>query len=77
MGVLTDASCPSVQPTWYELSLKSELNRSKLHRQIENPAKQRSYFLASFTALRNRTLSCQSHSAVTTIRGGDIWVRFQ
>lgn len=39
MGVLTDASCPSVQPTWFELSLKSERNRNKLHDQIEKSGK--------------------------------------
>jgi hypothetical protein len=39
MGVLTDASCPSVQPTWFELSLESEHNRSKLHNQIEKSGK--------------------------------------
>ena len=39
MGVLTDASCPSVQPTWFELSLKSERNRNKLHNQIEKSGK--------------------------------------
>lgn len=38
-GVLTDASCPSVQPTWFELSLKSERNRNKLHNQIEKSGK--------------------------------------
>lgn len=35
MGVLTDASCPSIQPTWFELSLKSGRNRTKLHNQLE------------------------------------------
>jgi hypothetical protein len=39
MGVLTDASCPSVQPIWFELSLKSERNRKKLHNQIEKSGK--------------------------------------
>jgi hypothetical protein len=39
MGVLTDESCPSVQPTWFELSLKSERNRNKLHNQIEKSGK--------------------------------------
>ena len=35
MGVLTVVSCPSVQPIWFELSLKSERNRSNMHGQIE------------------------------------------
>jgi hypothetical protein len=39
MGVLTDASCPSVQPTWFELSLRSERNRNKLHDEIEKSGK--------------------------------------
>ena len=39
MGVLTDASCPSVQPAWFELSLKSERNRNKLHNEIEKSGK--------------------------------------
>jgi hypothetical protein len=39
MGVLTDARCPSVQPTWFELSLKSDRNRTKLHNQIEKSGK--------------------------------------
>ena len=39
MGVLTDASCPSVQPIWFELSLKSKRNRNKLHDQIEKSGK--------------------------------------
>jgi hypothetical protein len=39
MGVLTDASCPSVQPTWFELSLKSERNRNKLRNEIEKSGK--------------------------------------
>jgi hypothetical protein len=39
MGVLTDANCPSVQPTWFELSLKSGRNRNKLHNQIEKSDK--------------------------------------
>ena len=39
MGVLSDASCPSIQPTWFELSLKSERNRDKLHNQIEKAGK--------------------------------------
>ena len=39
MGVLTDANCPSVQPTWFELSLKSERNRNKLHNEIEKSGK--------------------------------------
>jgi hypothetical protein len=38
-GVLTDASCPSVQPTWFELSLKSERNRNRLHNEIEKNGK--------------------------------------
>ena len=32
-------SCPSVQPIWFELSLKSERNRNKLHNQIEKSGK--------------------------------------
>lgn len=39
MGVLTDASCPSVQAAWFELSLKSERNRNKLHNQLEKSGK--------------------------------------
>ena len=39
MGVLTDSSCPSVQPTWFELSLRSERNRNKLHNEIERSGK--------------------------------------
>ena len=39
MGVLTDASCPSVQPTRFELSLRSKRNRNKLHDEIEKSGK--------------------------------------
>jgi hypothetical protein len=39
MGVLTDATCRLVQPTWFELSLTSERNRNKLHNQIEKSGK--------------------------------------
>jgi hypothetical protein len=39
MGVLTDTRCPSIQPTWFELSLRSERNRKKLHNQIEKSGK--------------------------------------
>src|ERR1043165_1421941 len=39
MGVLTEASCPSAQPTWFELSLKSSHNRKKLHDQIQKSGK--------------------------------------
>jgi hypothetical protein len=39
MGVLTDARCPSVQPTWFELSLTSERNRNKLHNEMEKSGK--------------------------------------
>jgi hypothetical protein len=34
-GVLTDASCPAVKPTWFELSLESERNRNTLQNEIE------------------------------------------
>jgi len=39
MGVLTDADCPSVQPIWFELSLKSARNRNELSNQIEKSGK--------------------------------------
>jgi hypothetical protein len=35
MGVLTDPRCPSRQPVWFELALKSRRNRTKLSKQIE------------------------------------------
>jgi len=70
MGVLTDAGCPSVQPTWFELSLKSDRNRKNSITKSRNPAKQRSYFLGSCTALRNQAPSCQSQFAKSTIPGG-------
>ncbi len=39
MGVLRDTRCPSVKPTWFELSLTSKRNRNKLHKQIESSGK--------------------------------------
>ncbi len=38
-GVLWDASCPSIQPLWFELSLRSERNRKKFHDEIEKTGK--------------------------------------
>lgn len=35
MGVLSDPACPSRQPVWFELDLKSRHNRSELETQIE------------------------------------------
>jgi hypothetical protein len=67
MGVLTDASCPSVQPTWFELSLKSERNRNKLHNQIEKSGK----------AAVVVSGELYGPPQPETIRGGDIWARFR
>ena len=39
MGVLTDPSCPSRQPVWFELALKSRRNRTELAKQIETSGK--------------------------------------
>lgn len=58
MGVLTDANCPAVQPTWFELSLKCERNRKKLHDQIEKSGKAAVVFVGQAPALRKRTLGC-------------------
>jgi hypothetical protein len=44
MGVLADARCPSTQPVWFELSLKSERNRNRLHDQLEKFGKARVVF---------------------------------
>lgn len=39
MGVLSDPGCPSRQPVWFELALKSRRNRTELVKQIERSGK--------------------------------------
>lgn len=39
MGVLSDPGCPSRQPVWFELALKSQRNRTELAKQIERSGK--------------------------------------
>jgi hypothetical protein len=39
MAVLSDPGCPSRQPVWFELALKSRRNRTELAKQIERSGK--------------------------------------
>jgi hypothetical protein len=39
MGVLSDPGCPTRQPMWFELALKSPRNRTELSEQLEKSGK--------------------------------------